>query len=111
MASRHIKCSCTRCDTIWRMSRMCIKNAGERLSCPACQAPAIVGNKGISEADWASIRRSCAEVAEGAAAGINAHNVQQADENREELERRRAHIARRKRGVCTGQPTTGEEKC
>lgn len=108
MASRHIKCSCTRCDTIWRMSRKAITFAGERLSCPACQAPAIVGNKGISEADWASIRRICSEVAEDAAAGFNA---QQAAENREELECRRAHIARRKHGVHTGQPTTGEEKC
>jgi hypothetical protein len=89
MASRHVKCSCPRCATIWRMAQSNIDRARRDGGpfCPVCGEPSVVGDLVVTPEQSAQHAALCDRVAAEAAEPLN----------RAELKRRaemRAHRAR-----------------
>lgn len=103
MGNRHVKFSCTSCSAIFRMTRKWITSG---MTCPrsACQGKVLEGDyqpAKISTEAMASIRKVTEEVAIAAAEELNEVDSVARQEFDRELERRRVHIRKRKRGVYT----------
>ena len=93
MASRHLKCSCQSCDTIWRMARRNIDRAAARGGpfCPVCREPATVGDaEPLSSEQREQIAKLCERVAAEAVEPLNAAELKR----RAEIMRHRARYAK-----------------